>query len=156
MNAHAEVLSYLSDGRRSHASLMARDLCYSQRAVQDILTQMEKGAGVSVTIEGNKKLFRLMPECWSSLVPERLSWNDEHSRLAFLSHVWELVHILDSDSQKPMLIASKLRKLTVSLDEKFPLFKDSHLSDHKGEGYLEEWMRWISRELKPLKSLKSS
>ena len=147
MNAHAEVLAYLSDGRKAHASMVARDLCYSQRAVQEILTQMEKGGGVSVTIEGRKKLFRLTHACWSSLVPETLSWNDEHHRLAFLSHAWKGAHDLDSDLQQPMLIASKLRKLTISLDEQFPQFRNSQLESHKGEAYLGEWTAWISSHI---------
>ena len=144
MNAHAEVLAYLSDGRKAHASMVARDLCYSQRAVQEILTQMEKGGGVTVTIEGRKKLFRLTHACWSSLVPETLSWNDEQHRLAFLSYAWKGAHALDSDLLQPMLIASKLRKLTISLDGKFPQFVDSRLNEHKGQYYIEAWFTWMS------------
>lgn len=149
MNAHADVLAYLSGGRSSHASGVARGLGYSQRAVQEILTQMEKGGGVTSTVEGRKKIFRLVPSCWSCLVPEGSAWNDEQHRLAFLGHVWEGIHLLDAEESSAMLLASKLRELTASLDTQFPQFKDSRLSSYKGESYLSEWVSWVDAIVKP-------
>ena len=143
MNAHADVLAYYADGRKAHASLAARDLAYSQRTVQEILSQMELGGGVKVYSEGRKKLFQIDHSCWGDLLPKGFSWKNLARSGAHQCQLWSM--LFDANPSSPLMLASLLRRVEEAVNQNFPEFTDSSLSRYKGEEYTQQWYNWIDQ-----------
>ncbi|WP_156817053.1 hypothetical protein [Rubritalea marina] len=140
INAHAEVLNYYADGRKVHASKAAKDLGFSQRGIQEILTQMTRGGGMKTFTDGRKKLFQINPLTWTGLLPADLQWKNSTSWGALQCHLWSLLHHVDTP--KTLVLSSVIRSAQESTATQFPEFSDNALSSFKAEEYIEQWLQW--------------
>lgn len=140
INAHAEVLNYYADGRKVHASKAAKDLGFSQRGIQEILTQMTRGDGMKSFNAGRKKLFQINHDTWTGLLPADLKWKNSTSWGALQCKLWTTLHLVDTS--KPLVLSSIIRNAQESTASQFPEFFDSSLSRHKAEEYVDKWVQW--------------
>ncbi|MFT5906458.1 MAG: hypothetical protein ACI9E1_002068 [Cryomorphaceae bacterium] len=144
MNAHCEILCYFSDGRRVHASKAARDLAYSQKAIQETLVSMEKVAGVTSYQEGKTKLYSLNQSLWQSLIPNDVKWTNPIEKYALTKDVWRLLHKYQPDSENIQLTATLIKNEYLTWKIKYPAFYDSSLEHETDKMFLEKWMQLVS------------
>ncbi len=55
LNARAEVISYLADGKTAHPSKISKDIFYYQKTVQDALVDMKISEAIYCSIQGREK-----------------------------------------------------------------------------------------------------
>ncbi len=144
MNAHCEILCYYADGRRVHASKAARDLAYSQKAIQGALASMEEVAGVTSYQEGKNKLYVLNASLWQSLVPKEVTWTNPIEKYALTKDIWQLVKKLDFNPENTQLTATLIKHEYLTWKKKHPALYNSSLEHETGEAFLEEWQIWVN------------
>lgn len=149
MSSHSEILCYYADGRRVHASKAARDLGYSQKAIQETLASMEKAAGFSFYQDGKNKCYTLNVSLWRSLLPENVRWSDAIKRYALVNDVWSTLTELEGkfqDDRDTELIATLVKHEYLSWKEKHPQRYDAGLAKEMGAGFLKGWMKMADFE----------
>lgn len=150
MNAHSEILCYYADGRSIHASKAARDLGYSQKAIQETLASMERVAGVSSYQDGKNKLYKINTSLWKSLIPKKVTWKDSVKHYSLINDGWSLMDKVEAQfrNEKNMdLIATLMKHEYLSWKKKHPESYDDNLEREGVESFLEDWMSFLKEEV---------
>jgi hypothetical protein len=148
MNAHCEILCYYADGRSIHASKAARDLGYSQKAIQETLASMEQSAGVSSYQDGKNKCYKINAALWQSLIPKKVNWKDSIKHYSLVNDVWLLLSEMEGkykDDGDTTLIATLIKHEYMSWRNKHPVRYDATLERETGEMFIQKWMEWVRK-----------
>jgi len=114
INARCEIILYLLTHKSAHPSLIAREIYYSQKTVQDILVEMIQSGLVRVRTVGREKHYWLDKKKWFEFLKQDnglLQWMNWPAILSALEIIWIKLNnnkILEYNS---LLQSSELRVL---------------------------------------------
>jgi len=154
LNARCEIILYLLSHESAHPSLIAKEIYYTQKTVQDILVEMSKSGLIQVRPIGKEKHYRLDKVKWFDFLKihnEPLQWIKWPAILKAIEEIWLKVidkKLLDYDL---LLLSSELRILMQKVRPKIETagFAET-LSDEKlylGEDYTEVFLTDIKKLL---------
>ena len=144
ITVRCEIIAYLFTHEAAHASQIARETYFFERAVQNALADMSRSGIVQVRLGGRTKHYWLDQQAWTSLLNRgnngAAHWVTWPPLLSALEKIWLKLSDPAILALKPLLQSSELRQLI--LDARPALERggfDRKLSDdrqHLGEAYL--------------------
>jgi DNA-binding MarR family transcriptional regulator len=121
INARSEIILYLVTHDAAHPSLIAREIYYSQKTVQDTLVDMVKSGLILIRPVGREKQYRLKTEDWVNFLGykgERLQWVNWALLLKALEEIWLKLNQKELTGLNPIAQSSELRVLMQSVRAK--------------------------------------
>lgn len=120
LNARAEIYTYLCTHSGGHPSGIARETGYSQKNIQDTITDMSAAHIVfSGQLVGRKKLYMINKTDWRTLLhaphkipPQWITWPPLFRALEIL---WLDCRRLSEREMSPLLLSGRLRELSARL-----------------------------------------
>ncbi len=159
INARCEIILYLLTHESAHPSLIAREVYYSQKTVQDILVEMIQSGLVRVRTIGREKHYWLDKRKWFEFLKQDnglLQWINWPAILCALEIIWIKLsnnRILEYDS---LLQSSELRVLMQKVKPKIETSGFAEiLSDDKlypGEDYTGVFIEDIKRLIENIRA----
>ncbi len=157
VNARSEIILYLLTHGRAHPSLVAREMYYSQKAVQDTLVEMAKSGLVLVSSVGKEKQYILPRDKWFEFLEchdEQPKWLNWALILRTLEKIWMKLNDNKILGYDPLLQSSELRVL---MQEVRPKIENAGFSEvltddrlHPGENYSVIFFRDVKRLLEAI------
>lgn len=131
VNIRADVFAWLVTHGRGTASGLARELAYSQRRVQDTLSEMQLAELFQTRFEGNRKEYSLdAKKGWQLLFEansERASWFNWRAFGRAISVIWKRAFSMKEQNLTPYLFESEMSKWLAEARADFTA-ADVHLS----------------------------
>ncbi|MCF7848768.1 MAG: hypothetical protein K9M45_07965 [Kiritimatiellales bacterium] len=125
LNARAEIYAYLCTHTGGHPSGIARETGYSQKNIQDTITDMSAAHIVfSAQLIGRKKIYAINEHEWRTLLynpanpPQWITWPPLFRALEIL---WTECRKLETRPMDPLLLSGRLRELSERL---YPLMEN--------------------------------
>jgi len=154
INARSEIILYLLTHEAAHPSLIARDIYYSQKTVQDTLVDMAKSELILIRPVGREKQYWLKTWDWLSFLGhnnKQIQWVNWVSLLKALEDIWLKLNQKELSGLSPLGQSSELRVLMQSVKTKIESagFAGA-LSDDKaylGESYTSVFLSDIEKVL---------
>jgi len=122
VNARSEILLYLLSHESAHPRLIAREVYYSQKTVQDLLTEMALSGLIRVRKTEKEKHYYLDRKRWlvfltdgTERTPEWVNWS---SLLKCLEQVWLKLNDEEFLNLDSLVQASELRRLMETIRPK--------------------------------------
>lgn len=124
LNARAEIYAYLCTHPNGHPSGIARETGYSQKNIQDTITDMSAAHIVFSTQRmGRKKMYFINKTDWRTLLhnpespPQWITWPPLFRALEL---IWMRCREMEKTEQSPLFLSGQLRELA---DELVPLLE---------------------------------
>jgi hypothetical protein len=153
INVRCEIALYLLTHEAAHASQIARDAYYYERAVQSTLVDMNQSGVVGLRMSGREKHYWLKPESWAAMLnrPNFPQWVTWPPLFSALERIWLKVNDPQLQELDPLLQSSELRRLMVDIRPALERARyDKHLSDDReylGEKYLPVFLNDVMKLL---------
>ena len=154
VNTRCEIILYLLVHESAHPSLIAREIYYSQKTVQDTLIEMTQSGLIFVRSVGKEKQYTLYKDKWYEFLKydnEPLQWVNWAQVLSALEKIWIKLNDKNMLEYDSLLQSSELRVLMHEIRPKienagFPqaLTNDSYFL---GEKYSEIFIQDIKKLL---------
>jgi hypothetical protein len=120
VNARCDVLAYLALNGTGHPSEVARELYYSQKAIHDVMADMERSGSIISSRGTRERTFRLSAETQLFLLrhQEAPGWVNWPILLATAEAVWILVDRLCATELEPLVENSEIKLTMKPLSER--------------------------------------
>jgi hypothetical protein len=119
LNARAEIYAYLCTHGNGHPSGIARETGYSQKNIQDTITDMSAAHIVfSSQLMGRKKIYLINKNDWQTLLhnpknpPSWITWPPLFRAMEIL---WTECRELEAKKLSPLMLSGRLMELTDKL-----------------------------------------
>ncbi len=115
VNARCDVLVYLALNGAGHPREVARELYYSQKAIHDVMTDMEYSGVVHSSRSARERTFRITPDSLPFLTDgvDGRGWINWPNLLSTAEIAWRLTEELRADELDPLVETSEIA-LTMS------------------------------------------
>ena len=120
IHARAEILCLLSSFPEIHPSRAARETGYYQKTIQTTLLEMAQSGLVLVRSSKKEKFYRLKPKVLDDLLRPNGKpgkWVNWAALLKAVEIIWQQLRQLSSQELDPLLLASELKKISISVHD---------------------------------------
>ncbi len=158
ISARCEILVYLLTHKSAHPSLIAKEIYYSQKTVQDTLVEMAQSGLIRIRPIGKEKHYWLKSQEWLNFLMHQgkpLLWVKWPPLLSAFEQIWIKLNKKEFLNLEPLVQSSELRALMRTIRPKIEGsgFAEA-LSDDKpylGENYTPVFLSDIRRLLDTIK-----
>lgn len=118
VNARPEILLYLLTHESGHPSLIAREIYYTQKTVQDILVEMANSGIINIRPVGREKHYWIKRDEWLNLLTHgenTIFWVNWPRLFSALENIWLKLDRKELHTLDPLTQSSELRILMQSV-----------------------------------------